>query len=328
MRDQFDAAIEQLALDFFARGRSGEISAEEATTIHGWKAGDPRHQAAYDRTAKLWTELEQLRLDSAILQMREDAMAAIARRRGRRMAGMVLAASLLAGLIVAGAMSLPGLRPSPPQPSVQAQMFTTRLGEITHVDLPDGSTAVLDTNSAIRSRIGAQGDRRIEVLRGRVQFAVAKIPQRPFSVSVRGTSVTALGTRFDVYQRDAGLEINLVEGRLRVTQQAGLPARANQGQHAVEMAAGDRLVVDSRNWRLTRGISAGESDWVKGQLVFENVPIGEVLAELNRYTSRKLTMTDSALAARPISAIIRTDNPTMFLGAIRALNIGEVQEKF
>jgi transmembrane sensor len=327
-RRSSDGAIEQIALDFFARGRSSDVSAEETAVIADWLARDPRHRAAYEGVSRLWSELGELRQDSTILQMREDAVGAIARRRHRKYRRAALAASLVAGIVVAGTASLGFLRSTPVQQAVRAQTFATDVGQISRVDLPDGSTAVLDTDSAMRSTIGGRGERRIELLRGRIQFAVAKIPERPFSVSVNGTQVTALGTHFDVYRRGGGVEVNLVEGRLRVTQRPSEGSRpGGQGPHSLDMAAGDRLIVDPTAWHLTRGIATGEGDWVKGQLVFENAPIGTVIAELNRYTNRKLVLTDPTLAARPISAIVRTDNPTMFLDALRAMNIGSVVQQ-
>lgn len=322
-----NASPEEEALRLFVRVRSGQMSSAETVAAAERLTRDTPVRANHDQLKDLWNELGGLSADPAILRMRAEALVALDRRAARRTFIRAIAAALFAVTVIGGAWIFSG-RTAPEQVQLaDAREYSTRVGQISSIALSDGSTAILDTNSAISARIGATGERGIEMLRGRALFTVAKMRERPFRVRAGRAVVTALGTRFVVYRKQAGLDVNLIEGRVRVEPQLApdhQPTDPRSG--AVEMAPGDQLQISQDVWRLARGGAWGDLDWVKGQLVFDNVPISQVIGELNRYSDKKFILADPELGLRTISAIIRTDDPAMLLRAIRALGIGEIRE--
>jgi transmembrane sensor len=57
--------------------------------------------------------------------------------------------------------------------------------------------------------------------------------------------------------------------------------------------------------------------WQRGKLVFQNRPLGEVLAELNRYHHGYFTINDSAITQRRVNGVFRTDQPLAVIDALQ-----------
>lgn len=317
-------AIEAAAMQHFARGRNGD-SADRAER-EAWLAADARHAAAYESIRQLWEGLDASRSEPGILAVRESAVAAIGRQRWQMRAVASLAASLLLALGGGAAwMASHSSGRVEPAQAVNDRYYSTPVGQMLSVALSDGSIAILDTDSAIRVHIGSAGARQVALTRGRALFKVAKLAGRPFTVRSDAVAVTAVGTQFDVYHKVEGVDVNLIEGRLHVEEVAS-PASASPSASKVDMSAGDRLQVRNKNWLLARGAAERTANWAEGQLVFERETVGTIVAELARYTNRKLVVTDPSVGARQMSAIINTDNPLMFLDAIETTHIASVQK--
>ncbi|MGH8534414.1 MAG: FecR family protein [Gammaproteobacteria bacterium] len=77
--------------------------------------------------------------------------------------------------------------------------YHTATGEQTLVRLADGSTALLNTDTAL-SLGGDLETRRLRLHHGQALFTVAPDPARPFEVEAAGGRIRALGTVFEVYE--------------------------------------------------------------------------------------------------------------------------------
>jgi transmembrane sensor len=62
---------------------------------------------------------------------------------------------------------------------------------------------------------------------------------------------------------------------------------------------------------------ARELAWADGRLVFRNDPVSKVVEEFNRYNRIQLSVTDTALAARPITGVFNATNPEAFVAFIQ-----------
>ncbi|MNO76297.1 fec operon regulator FecR [compost metagenome] len=56
--------------------------------------------------------------------------------------------------------------------------------------------------------------------------------------------------------------------------------------------------------------------WQRGKLIFNARPLGDVLAELDRYIPGIVYLTDKTLAARRISGIFEVDDPQAALAVL------------
>jgi transmembrane sensor len=304
----FDADSLVEAVSWFARAQSGRMTADEQATLDGWLAAAPQHREAFEAVAATWTGVEPARRDPAVMAARERARGAIRRRTLLTYATPLLAACLVA---VAGA----GIYYLAPGKSV---LYATRVGQASTVGLPDGSRVVLDTDSALRAWPRRRGERRIELVRGRAHFEVAKDATRPFVVRTDRGSVTALGTKFDVRLQPDGMKVVLLEGRVRV-QPPGPRARA------MVMKAGEQIEAAGGTWRLGPSDTGVESSWLRGKLVVEEQPLTFVVDELNRYSARKIRIADPAVGRRRLSAVLDTGDSATFLRAVQELKLARVR---
>ncbi|HEX6867113.1 MAG TPA: FecR domain-containing protein, partial [Caulobacteraceae bacterium] len=207
------------AARWFARSRSGAMSARELRELEVWLAEDAARRAAYEHLARLWDGAESVRNDPEVMEMREAAARAQVARRWRT--AVAIAASLLvvafAGAGVANWMTA-GRNASPELVAGEGQQeFRTSVGQTATVTLADGSAVTLDSDSVLRTR--ATWNRRYaELAKGRAFFRVAHEPTRPFVVLANGRTVTALGTSFEVSVERGKFEVTLVSGKVRVEQ--------------------------------------------------------------------------------------------------------------
>ena len=83
----------------------------------------------------------------------------------------------------------------------------------------------------------SEGERRVELLDGQALFQVAKDKNRPFIVASGDATVRAVGTQFDVYRKDSGTTVTVLEGRVAVYSTVPAPAQGGSPQLAGRRAA-------------------------------------------------------------------------------------------
>jgi transmembrane sensor len=165
----------------------------------------------------------------------------------------------------------------------EARIVSTRLGEIRTVTLEDDSRVTLDTDSRIAIGYG-RVERRVELQAGRARFFVRKAPRRPFIVQADGGQVVVLGTTFDVSVVGAGATVSLLEGAAEV-----IVART-AGEARIKLRPGQRVSIGSAGLDPAVPLPEAETKWPTGMLEFRSTPLRRVIAEANRYSSRKIRL--------------------------------------
>ena len=56
--------------------------------------------------------------------------------------------------------------------------------------------------------------------------------------------------------------------------------------------------------------------WKDGVVVFDDQPLAEAVAELNRYTNRQVTLAEPSIGAYRVSGVFRTGDPERFAEAM------------
>ena len=309
--------VADAAAGWFALQRSGEMTPADSAELTRWLEADPGHAAAFRKAEQGWAMAEAVRAHPDILALREEAVVTAPRRRWK-IGPLPIAASIAAAFVLAAA----GVTASGSWDGVRLlfgpieQQLQTSVGQRTTLTLPDGSQVTLDTDSAIRT-IESRRERRVELARGQAFFKVAKDPSRPFVVVAGDRKVTALGTAFGVRVDKDRFQLTMVEGVVRV--EAPLSARpgAPPTVQSAKMAAGSQLVaVVNREWTIKPVDAARETGWTRGLLIYEATPLQTVVAELNRYSERKVVIDDPKVAGRLVNGTFRAND---IEGAITAL---------
>jgi transmembrane sensor len=319
--------IREEAMAWHVRQEAAGLSPADEMALAAWLDRSPDHRAVYAKIDEFWAAAGGLGGHPLYAQTRERAAAAVARTRLTRRA---LAASLAAAVIGMGGTAF--YVQTVPKP-LATQAFQTAVGQRATVTLPDGSQVTLNTDTVVRT--SADDDRRLVYLdKGQAFFKVAKDARHPFVVSAAGRTVTALGTAFDVRVDQGELKVVLVEGKVRVESakaargdSSTTPSVAPAPPMATDMSAGSQLVaVDDTEWRLTPTNTARETSWLKGQLVFDDEALGDIVDEMNRYSTRKITLADTRLAAHRLSGNFTPGDVHGFARMLRAGGVASLRE--
>lgn len=323
-----------IAAAWFARRRSGEMTEQEGRELAAWLDADPAHRKAWDLAHTVWGASEGVRSNPAMLQMRERAVRR--RRFTRPAAGLAIAASLLAAVfggwaVVEGRDPPPAALIATPQnlAGAQASELHTTVGQRRAVTLADGTVVTLDTDTAVRVR-QADKVRLVELERGQAFFDVAKDRSRPFLVRAAGRTVVALGTEFGVRVESGRMAVTLIEGRVRVEAPINGRGDGRFSPHVqtTELTPGSRLEAkDGAPWAIREVDTETETSWMTDKLVFQDAPLTEVVAELNRYSHRRIVLANEALGQTPVSGSFRTDDIDGSLQALTAYRLARVTQR-
>ena len=215
------------------------------------------------------------------------------------------AAALLAGLLIGGYLFYALLAPS----------FTvqqTAFGQTDTLQLPDGSTVVLNSHSEIRYATTWNSEDVREVwLKGEAYFSVQHtMNHQKFLVHTDPLSVEVLGTTFNVNHRPGRTQVVLETGKIKLS---------TPQQDSLVMQPGDWVELSEASPTLVRK-SVNLQDylsWRKQILVFNQTPLPEVAQIIEDYYGVEVRLQDN-LRSRTITGSIPTDNLTVLLRALSA----------
>jgi len=321
------------AVDWLMRRSAGPLAPADVEAFEAWLAEAPEHRQAYEDVEWIWSTAAAAEGQPRVEAQRRRVLAGVEWGHPRRRAFAAAVVAVVLGLGGFGIHVITGPKP------LATQSFRTAVGQQATVTLPDGSAVTLNTDTVVRTR--ADADRRLVYLdKGQAFFKVAHDRRHPFIVNAAGRTVTALGTAFDVRLEDGGVKVVLVEGKVRVESRARspmqIPPNAQTGgaapavapvQQATEMSAGSQLMASNdADWRLTRVDTARETSWLHHQIVFDDDALGDIVAEMNRYTERKMVVDDPLLARRRLSGIYTVGDLGAFSEALKGYGVAELRE--
>ncbi|MDR6530266.1 transmembrane sensor [Caulobacter rhizosphaerae] len=293
------------ATEWFARLNKLDVPLAE---MQAWKAwlDAPGNKAAYDEVDAFWRRSEGLKDDpdikaavaNALGRATASAPTAPPRRRGFAVA---LAVGVVAAIAGGYALWAP-------------KVYSTGVGEQRTIQLADGSTVVLDTDSQVAVRLtGAQRD--IRLGRGQALFDVAHDGRRPFVVTAGAASIKALGTRFDVRREARGAIVTLVRGAVEVRQ-----GGAAEPPQVWRLAPGQRVATQVPAPRPSPVDVDTATSWASGRLVFRAVPLRAAVAEFNRYERHKIEVADGPVGDELISGVFAVGDSDTFVGSMADLH--------
>jgi transmembrane sensor len=180
--------------------------------------------------------------------------------------------------------------------------------------LPDGSKTTLAPLTTLSFDFsGAR--RNLQITTGEAFFKVRPDKSRPFVVRAGEVSATAVGTAFDVKSEADRVAITVQEGTVRVESDA-MPAKPARSW---SLTAGFRAVVD----RATRSVTISTVNpavalgWREGRLNYSNEPLRGVIADVNRYSTRRIEIQDAAVGNLSFTGTVFTSAVDDWLAAVQ-----------
>ena len=311
-------AAAQWALQHSSRTENDPTDAE----FTEWFDRDPANAAAYFSALEALDAVARNAGEPEVLALRHAALAARGSGRGRWAiagGGAMAAAAAAAALLFALAPGTPLAPVGPPasqqlaqRKAAQSGVFRTGIGERAAIDLPDGSIVTLDTDSEIKIAYSPQA-RSIYLISGQALFEVAHGRPQPFEVFAKGQRITAVGTVFNVRIEGPAVRVSMVDGAVRLRRvtrtQGPLELTLTAGEAA--LASPDSAPTVERSADVRRMTS-----WQGGVLVFNDTPLLDAVAEINRYTMQPIAIADAGVAAYRVNGVFKTNDPEHFAQAM------------
>ena len=191
-------------------------------------------------------------------------------------------------------------------------VITPRGGEYQLV-LSDGTKVWLNAASSIRYPVCFAGKERRVSLVGEAYFEVAKSPGHPFVVTTRQSTVTVLGTCFNIktYPDESADKTSLVDGAVRVGSASSPGVVLQPGTQAV-VEGGKEIAVGAAN--LEEALA-----WKKGLFVFQSESLECIARKLSRWYNIDIVFADPSLRSiRFTGRVRRYDDMNALLKMISA----------
>jgi transmembrane sensor len=306
-RDPFEAAALWHGLI-----EDGDPDAQTRERFEAWLSSSPLNRSAYESVERSWSLAANAAVDERIMAMRREALLAPRQTRGRWWGPAAIAASILGFALVIGVLLRSGL----PGERHNAGEFATQLGQRSSIALADGSTVVLNTESRIQVAFD-EHVRRVQLLAGQAWFEVAKNQPRPFIVEAGDQRVTAHGTAFDVRLEDHDkVQVTLIEGRVSVEALKHGAGPAVPGEQE-DLVPGDQLVVSPTRALTKRKVDVAKTtSWREGEIIFDDDTLANAVAEINRYSPKKIVLADERLASLRMSGVFIAGHSDSFVETV------------
>ena len=330
--------LEAAAGQWLARRDRGLTPTEQDDYLQ-WLRQDPRRGQAMARLEKAWGALD------ALAQWRPAHSATpnpdlLAPRRPSRLYWLATTLAAAAALAMAGYLWIPG--PAREHPAAPRREAIIHPGPERQT-LADGSVVELNQGARIEVHF-TPGERHVRLVSGEAHFTVAKNPDRPFFVDTDKVSVRAVGTAFNVTLAKTEVAVLVTEGKVQVLEHPSLDPKAPPRfmrlipRRPIVLVGGQRTVVRLEAEPAPREVIPGpvaapaapvvqdvtpaeierELSWQGIRLEFVDMPLGDVVAEFNRFNRQRLVVRDVDTAAIVVGGNFRADNVEGFVRLLEA----------
>jgi transmembrane sensor len=312
-----DDAIVATASEWLVRLSSRAHAPREQAAFEAWLAIDSRHGDAYDAVSRTWEDVGKLKHLRALADP-DPALPVWVR--WARAFGRTLArpAPIVGGLVAAGAAAVTffALTPALDRPDAPLE---TKIAHARPLRLPDDSVVTLDAAAEIDVRF-TEKERRVSLTSGEAFFEVTRNERRPFFVEVGEAVVRVVGTKFDVRRGDGHLGVSVLEGVVQVS--------ISENACAMRvLRAGERAEFEQRAPSEVQAVHISSAGACRdGRLSYDNAPLGDLVADLNRYYAPGVSLSSSAKNLR-VTTSFRTDEIPVFLDALSAVLPVEVKRR-
>lgn len=315
-----DAEVQSAADRWVMKLADGVLQPDEARAFNAWLTTHPSHEIAFDAAQDAYERAAVLRndprLDDWLRPSVYERLAAFVARASDVASGLArprraLPALGAAGLAIAAAVAIViAVRPEPvAAPGAIEPDIVTAAAEIRETVLPDGSVVTLGAASSIDIQF-SENERRVVLGAGEAFFEVERDEDRPFIVLADETLVRVIGTKFDVSLGLSAVDVAVSEGRVEVIRPkaATAPIKDADVQHV--LTAGQRVsAIKSGRVQPVVAVDVSEvAAWRRGELVWENAPVGDIIADLDRYADHRIALEQDDVSALRYTFAFQAEN--------------------
>jgi ferric-dicitrate binding protein FerR (iron transport regulator) len=281
---------------------SGEISDNEMILLKSWLELDPGNRRIFNEENELWqltsveTKLENFKTCeawvniSSKLNLRGNSFTGVTILRKNNFR-ILIAAATIAFLVAIGGLSL-SIAEKTSFKKITASSITvaTKEGEKAHIFLADSTEIILNSGSTLQYNGQYNVKDRNVIFTGEAFFNVRTNPEKPFVVQLNQMSVSATGTRFNIFSfsNEDRVETTLEKGAINVSIKGKEPVNVKSGQQVVYFVKSKKVLVRDVN-------TDTYTSWKENKLRFDDTPFEEVLRRIGRKYNVTFEITDRDL---------------------------------
>lgn len=287
---------------------SDDVSESEALECERWRRASEQNEAAFQNVKAVFSPINSLSSHSrnAASQALNDVLTheKQADRTARRNALLLLPITVLVGYQLKLSY----------WDQFNSDHFSPK-GSRKSIELVDGSTLILNTDSAVKIDFSTD-QRRIVLQRGELWVDVAPDQNRPLIIETALGTAQALGTQYAVSLNRQRMDVVVTESRVKV---CGLQPEiaAFSGSWCVNTDEGYRT-------RVAEGVVEGPevvndaalTAWLQGRLAVDDWPLTQVLNELKRYHSGLIVYNTDDIEGINVSGVFPIDEPDIVLNIL------------
>ena len=296
MQQKKNIDYDQLLSSYF----SGSISEEDKKVLEEWKNSSEGNRNIFDETKKLkvsmnlLSEIKGYNTTKALSHVHKKILVASLKYKHKfifycqRIAAILFFPVLIAGAIYFIQENKSSL--------VVWQNITTSGGVRSQFHLSDGTEVYLNSCSSLKYPSSFTGKFRDVKLKGEAFFHVTKNKKNPFIVHLGKINVKVVGTKFDVinYDDEKSTDVILTDGKVKLMESIA----SSENKLITEMKPGQKAVYKKGSQNIILNTVDPEKyiSWIKGQLIFKDDSIKEVVKKLNRWFNVKIKIADPEIS--------------------------------
>lgn len=287
--------LQREALDWLRVLTSGEVTRADLAALDRWRAESPQHRRALAEANLLWDVLGKVAHEA---EAREPAHGAAVRPFLRRAVARRTVLAGAAAASVAYVMVRPPLHLWPTAVELMAP-YRTSTGERRQLAVASGVAIVMDTQTSLTAPVTVGELSSLELISGQLAVSVEAKPGRSVVIAAAGGQIQADRGNFDVRRDAASVCVTCSDGAVRVSHRFAATTTLQAGQQ-----------VTYNDHGLSTAITADPAlvgAWQRGLLIFRDVPLAEVVREVNRYRPGRIILLNDSLADRKVVAGFRLD---------------------
>jgi len=206
--------------------------------------------------------------------------------------------------------------------SNQQNSFQTSYDERKELNLPDGSSVVLNSNSTIKySDTWSDTSDREVWLKGEAYFKVKKVATengRKFTVHTEDLDVVVLGTQFNVNTHEDKTAVVLEEGKIDVRLTEETIAQSNQ---KFEMTPGQKTSFNHSisAYQISEVNTQVYTSWVSGTIVFDGTTLSELKTMIENNYGYEIVFEKESLLFKKIDGKIGNPDLNTLLNSLETI---------
>lgn len=306
----------------------GEADRDEQLAVEQWIAADAANQKHYSDMKLIWEESKKLegqttvdtdaawqRLMQRVAQDEDGGIATVSTSRTLQFspARWMRAAALLLAMV--GSAWLVYRLSGAGNEQLLAQSFD----KVLITTLPDGSVVTLNKNSELSYPAHFDGNKRNVTLKGEAFFSITANKAQPFVIDAGNSSVTVVGTTFNVKSKNEVTEVIVESGIVEVAKR----------EKAVRLLPGQKVVVSAAT---TTPVPENVTDelynyYRTNEFVCNATPLSKVVTTLNEAYNIQIVLQNSRIASLPLSVTFHNEPIDVIVDIIaKTLNLSVQKE--